>query len=559
MSYTRSTHRCALSCMAVLALLAGANRAQGADVYTAPNALAIPLLRIGTATYSNVLLTIGSIVSAPSGTSPHGNVDTYDPVSNQLTIPAVLVGATTYYNAVVSVSQLTSIGGVSGADTFDGAHLRIPYVVVGAASYYNVVLAVSIANVAAVHDGMPGTTWDQYDAATGKLTIPVVRVGSNSYTNAVLNVGPGAFVSAGFTESVLYSLGSMASGDGNGFTGSPLQASDGNFYALTGNGGAHARGAAIKITPDGHESVLYSFGANAVDGVQPTGSLIQARDGNFYGMTLHGGPNDVGTVFKITPAGVETVLHPFSRVGDGYSPLGSLLQASDGNFYGMTQYGGSGLNGGVVFKITPTGGESILYSFLSVANDGGSPQGSLIQAKDGNLYGMTYYGGTHGQGAVFRINLSGAETVLHSFGAISDGSRPYGDLIQASDGNFYGMTYGGGANGYGTVFKMMPDGIETVIYSFYAFAGDSAFPSGSLIQASDGNFYGMTTYGGPNSHGTVFRMTPAGTETIVHLFGGGADGVAPFGSLIQARDANLYGLTFQGGVNTEGALIKITW
>ena len=236
-----------------------------------------------------------------------------------------------------------------------------------------------------------------------------------------------------------------------------LQASDGNFYGTTyfGGGGSNlGSGTVFKVTPQGKETVLYRFtGGN--DGENPQAQLIQASDGNLYGTTYQGGNNGVGTVFKVTLQGQETVLHRFTGITDGAYPNG-LIQAKDGNFYGTTINGGA-TNKGTVFKVTPQGQETVLYKFAGV-NDGEYPFAGLLQASDGNFYGTTQWGGsaTNGSGTIFRITPQGVETVLYSFTDASIGANPEAGLIQASDGNFYGTTSGGGATNNGSVFKITP-------------------------------------------------------------------------------------------------------
>ena len=572
-----STRRYARSIMAVLALLAGAFQAHGTDTYdTASHQLQIPSLWIGGGTYSNVVLTIGSVVTPPSGTSWDGTLDTYDPANNQLTVPAVQVGSTTYDNAVATVAHLTSIGSVSGADMFDGTYLHIPFVQVGPKIYDNVVLAVSLGNVAKVNGGMPSISLDQFSAANGQLLIPAVQANGQIYTNVILNVVLGDVVSVGNVESVgvtvLFSFG--AAGDGTSSTGSLIQASDGNFYAMNPTGGANGVGTVFKITPAGTASVLHSFSLSDGGGYFPGGgSLIQASDGNLYGTTVYGGASDNGAVIKITLAGAVSVLYSFGSVaGDGLNPRGSLIQASDGNFYGMTNDGGANtcrnhdligsVGCGTVIKITLAGTESVLHSFGS-AGDGFFPGGSLIQASDGNFYGITPWGGANGVGTVFNITSAGTESVLHSFSLNSnDGGHPYDNLIQASDGNLYGAG-SGGAFGAGAVMKFTLTGTESVFYSFsgggngLVGSSDGGSPGG-LLQASDGNFYGMTSVGGAINAGTVFKITPAGTESVLHSFGSFAgDGRSPGGNLIQASDGNLYGVTDQGGAYNLGTVIQI--
>ena len=183
----------------------------------------------------------------------------------------------------------------------------------------------------------------------------------------------------------LYSFGSQA-GDGSGPTAGLIKGSDGNFYGVTTGGGSHSQGTVFKMTPSGAETVLYSFGTNLNDGGAPLAALLQASDGNFYGTTSSGGAFELGTVFKITPAGALTTLWAFGSGGDGADPQGALIQGGEGNLYGTTFTGGSE-NEGVVFQITPTGIETVLYSFGTNAGESGYPESGLTLGNDGNFYG----------------------------------------------------------------------------------------------------------------------------------------------------------------------------
>jgi uncharacterized repeat protein (TIGR03803 family) len=254
-----------------------------------------------------------------------------------------------------------------------------------------------------------------------------------------------------------------------------IRGSDGIFYGTTVAGGTYNRGTVFKITAAGTESVLYSFSGHggqsgSMDGASPQASLIQGSDGSFYGTTSLGGDYDQGTVFRITAAGVEKVLHSFSGNGgfagstDGAVPAAALIQASDGNFYG-TASGGTYMEG-TVFKVTAAGAESVLYSFtgggaVSGSTDGAGPSGALVQGSDGKLYGTTSAGGASGAGTAFKITADGVETVVHQFngsgltGVNTDGKNPESGLILGSDGNFYGTTMSGGANNKGGVFKLV--------------------------------------------------------------------------------------------------------
>ena len=259
----------------------------------------------------------------------------------------------------------------------------------------------------------------------------------------------------------------------------------------------------------------------------PISPVIQGTDGNFYGVTPFGGTNDDSTVFTITPSGTLTTLHNFDGA-DGRVAVGGLVQGTDGLFYGTTAHGGA--NGdGTVFTITPSGTLTTLHNFDNT--DGYEPfYGGLVQASDGNFYGTTTQGGAYsspycsGCGTVFRITPSGTLTTLYSFCSqpnCVDGAFPQAGLVQGSDGNFYGTTFGGGANGNcaggcGTVFKITPIGALTTLYSFCSQpnCADGDEPLTTLVQGTDGNFYGETQLGGaycpPNGCGTVFKITSSG-------------------------------------------------
>ncbi len=546
-----------------LCFLSGAMQAFGMDSYDASTRqLTIPSLQIGDSTYSTVVVSIGRIVSGPAGATPNGSEDRYDPGTNQLSVQSVSVGSGTYYNVVVTVAGLVSIGGVVGADIFNGTELTVAQVQAGGTVFGNVTLTEAAGNIVGVAGGMPTAVPDTYSPVTNQLSVPAVQAGNRVYTNVVVTAGElrgiGG-VSFRNQESILHDFAFIPV-DGLSPLGGAIQAGDGNFYATTQSGGAHNLGAVIKVTAAGAETVFYSFGGGTADGAVPTGRLVQGGDGNFYGTTSSGGAHGSGTFFRITPAGVETMLYSFAGgVTDGAAPSGNLIQGSDANFYGTTAYGGAN-SAGTVFRITPAGSEAVRYSFAGGTTDGATPNAGLVQDDDANLYGTTYFGGTAGNGTVFKLTPGGTESVLYSFGSVTaDGASPSGGLFRDSGGNFYGATALGGASGAGTIFRIAAVGTETVLYSFGNVANDGTSPQGALTLGNDGGFYGTTNQGGSNGDGTVFRITSAGVETVLYSFGSGpADGLAPTGGLIQGSNGNFYGTTPAGGSNNVGTLFEIT-
>jgi uncharacterized repeat protein (TIGR03803 family) len=277
---------------------------------------------------------------------------------------------------------------------------------------------------------------------------------------------------------------------------------DGNFYGTTAYGGANDDGTVFKITSGGTLTTLHTF--DSTDGAYPYTALVQATNGNFYGTTSYGGANAHGTVFEITSGGTLTTLHSFDFT-DGAYPEAALVQATNGNFYGTTFEGGA-IGDGTVFSITSGGTLTTLHSFDGA--DGYLPLGALVQATNGNLYGTTLEGGANGYGTVFEITSGGTLTTLHSFDS-TDGALPEAGLVQATNGIFYGTTLWGGASdvcavGCGTVFSITSGGTLTTLHSFDSTDGDD--PYGGLVQATNGTFYGTTYSGGASNDGTIFSL-----------------------------------------------------
>jgi uncharacterized repeat protein (TIGR03803 family) len=364
----------------------------------------------------------------------------------------------------------------------------------------------------------------------------------------------------------LTTLASFGGRDGGAPDAVLVQATNGQFYGATFNN------TIFTITPTGTLTLLFTF--DGTDGDFPDAGLVQAANGYLYGTTYTGGANNdcqiggCGTIFKITPRGTLTTVYNFcSQNGctDGANPTAGLIQANNGDLYGTTQGDGANGTGGTVFKITPGGTLTTLYSFCALpypCADGANPSG-LVQAIDGNFYGTTGNGGANNAGTIFKITPGGTLTTLYSFCAQSgcpDGENPQAALIQANNGNFYGTTGNGGTNGsYGTVFEITPSGALTTIYSFCAQSGctDGTDPLAALVQGTDGRLYGTTAKGGANGDGTVFKITPSGALTTLHSFGG-ADGFDPMAGLMQATNGEFYGTTADGGANGFGTVFSLS-
>jgi uncharacterized repeat protein (TIGR03803 family) len=383
--------------------------------------------------------------------------------------------------------------------------------------------------------------------------------------------------------SLLHSFSGMNGADGSAPFDGLIVDSSGNFYGTTFNGGTFGFGTVYELPAEGGEKVLYNFtGGN--DGANPAGSLILDGAGNLYGTTTSGGPNSCyfnigcGVVFRLSPQGTETILYTFTGQGDGGVPLAGLIRDARGNLYGTASQGGQvetlcGVGCGVVFKLNPAGQETVLHTFTGPP-DGANPLAPLVQDSAGNLYGTTELGGAgcyghisvYGCGTVFKLDRQGHETILYSFTQAADGGSPQAGLVLDPGGNLYGTTTNGGDNlfcklgngfGCGVVFKVDPLGNETVLYAFPSGAA-GAVPFASLVRDAKGNLYGTTAVGGSfsgiyaNGCGVVFKLTPSGYETVLHSFQL-TDGCGPLGNLL-ADKGYLYGTASGGGVDGASSL-----
>ncbi len=327
-------------------------------------------------------------------------------------------------------------------------------------------------------------------------------------------------------------------------SGLTLDAS-GNLYGTTYDGGGHANaGAVYKLGPAGHETVLYTFRGGSTDGANPGHNVVLDPAGNLYGVTCHGGVANQGVVYKLTPSGAESILHSFTGGADGGFPTGLALDSA-GNLYGTTAFGGvgslTGLQEGVVFKLDATGNFSVLYSFTGLS-DGGVPEGGVIRDAAGNLYGTANSGGL-GAGVVFKVDTSNTYSVLHAFLASTDGAYPWAGVTLDGSGNLYGTCETYGPRGGGTVFKLDATGRFSVLYGFVQ--GLSG-PMAGVVRDGAGNFYGTLPSsncpGGPSgSCGEVYRIDASGTEAVLYAFTGGTDGADPETPVTLDGAGHLYG------------------
>src|SRR5436190_1814412 len=371
-----------------------------------------------------------------------------------------------------------------------------------------------------------------------------LRIGTALVLGTLVLAVAGAVVPAqAQTYTVLYDApGTPGIGNPNGRA--TAQGRDGNLYTTSETGGTNpggAYGTLFSVTPSGTVTLVASPGYFVLSGV------TLGTDGNFYGTNLNGGPSFYGQVYKVTPAGVETVLYNFTGAGDGLYPSSAApIEGTDGKFYGTTS-GSSGQQGlSTAYSITSSGVFTTLHTFT--AAEGQYVYAGLVQGTDGNFYGVACAGGANSWGTIFKMTKAGAVTVLHNF-TEGDGYEPGYPLIQASDGNFYGATFQSGF--YGCIFKITPTGTYTVLHSFATTTLEGSAPSSSLVQATDGKLYGVC-YTGGTGVGTIYSITTTGTFSVLHTFDGNnqALGWYPESPLRQNTNGTLYGETVQGGTST---------
>jgi uncharacterized repeat protein (TIGR03803 family) len=350
------------------------------------------------------------------------------------------------------------------------------------------------------------------------------------------------------------------------FFGNMAQARNGNYYGSTRVGGKNGFGAIFELTSAGKLNTIsvYSFCslAGCADGFNPWMAPILASDGNLYGTTVNGGSsNDSGTIYKLTVGGKLTTLYSFCSTvpcSDGYGPVG-LVQASNGNFYGVAMGGGT-YSLGTLFELTSTGQFRVMHTFCNQpgCTTGSMPIASPMQAANGNLYGTTTEGGFHGGGVVYEMTPGGSYKALYNFCSqanCADGAYPQASLVQDAAGNFYGTTLNGGAFGFGTVFEITPSNHFIVLHSFDGIDGQT--PQSVPTLANDGNLYGTTTNG--DTDGNIYQIAPDGTYTSYHPFC--IDSTCGYDAgygLLQGTDGVFYGATADGGTHGDGIVYSFS-
>lgn len=346
-----------------------------------------------------------------------------------------------------------------------------------------------------------------------------------------------------------------------------LLATDGNIYfaAFAGGDGAGAIG---RLTPADELTTLYALADDGSEGVNLIGSLIQASDGHLYGTAYLGGEEGGGTLFRVTLAGVFTVLHNFGGGSpNAIFPYTGVAEGPDGLLYGTTLNGGVD-NKGTIYRIAKDGtGYTVIHEFAGT--DGENPEGQLVVGDDDWLYGTTMMGGDQNRGTVYRISIGGQHERLHSFprlGAFndqglatnSDGANPRAGLyLSTLDGNFYGTTYQGGEFGYGSVFRITPAGGFSIVHSFGGPSFGGGSPLSRVTQDAAGNFYGTTEKGGYVNRGSAWRLSAGGSFELLHGFiGTPTDGYSPNAGLL-AANGTIYGVSYLDNLSSAGSIYRL--
>ena len=508
-------------------------------------------------THAAIAYTVdGSLPTASGGSITHGTLYT----------GSLTINATTTLKAICFLVGYAPSAVTSGTYSIVPASASVPVFSPASGSYasaQNVTItsATSGASIIYTTDGSTptethGTAYLGPIAVSNPTIIRAVAYVSETFGDSAVASGQYTIGNSfAATVKVLYNF-TRADVGGMNPQATLTQLADGSFYGTASLGGSANYGTVFQLTPSGAFTPLATFvGSN---GANPSTDLVQGADGSFYGTTAGGGPSNAGTVFKITSSGTISTLYAFSNV-DGLNPTQHLTIGDDGNFYGTTTYGGpsngSTLGAGTIFKLNPDGGLTTPVYFNG--SNGDLPEAGMVLGTDGNFYGTTGSSASN-DGTIFKMSPSGVLTTLFRFSSTgaqsAAGTNPQASLVQGSDGNFYGTTYMGGVGGKGTVFRITPDGLLTTLVSFDGTNG--LYPLAGLIVGANGNLYGTTSGGYDGDKGTIFEMTLSGAFKTLITFNG-ANGANPWGGVIQGRDGSFYGTTQNGGIYNDGAIYQL--
>jgi uncharacterized repeat protein (TIGR03803 family) len=348
--------------------------------------------------------------------------------------------------------------------------------------------------------------------------------------------------------------------DGDYPQSSLFQASDGKLYGMTSSCCTFdAFSVFFRFDPATLQyEKLYNFN-DGIHGTTPNGSLIQAKDGKIYGLTSKGGTHNSGVIFELDPATKELKVRYNFDGASGNGPEATLMEAKDGKLYGMTATGGD-KDYGVIFQFDPATSAYVKKFDFDGMVDGGNPQGNLIQAKNGKLYGLTSMGGKEDFGVLFEYDLATSTyTRKLDFDGTTTGGTPNGSLLEATDGYLYGYTSGGGANNFGVLFQYDPASSQYKVKFNFDDTNNGSAPQSALIQGKDGKLYGTTEYGGASGDGIMFQYDLS-TSTFTKKFdfddSGKSTGKYCIGAMVQATDGMLYGMGYNGGMDNSGVVYK---
>lgn len=497
-------------------------------------------------------------------------------ISGSTTRVLVVSNATPSDSAIYSVTVSNALGSVTSDGAFLGVILSPPRLATPVANQIATVGGSAIFHAAAVGNLPLFYQWQSNHinlvdgpnvsgATTSVLTLSGLTQQSDATISVIVSNTAGTtkgdaslqVFPASLSGTLVSSLYWFGGGDDGGTPNGLVLSTNGLLYGTTQSGGAHNAGTIFSLTTNGIFQTLVSF--DTTNGSSPQSSLTQGIDGNLYGTTENGGTNSAGTLFMLTTNGALMTLFNFGG-SNGINPYTALVQANDGSFYGSAQ-NASKPGDGLIFRWSLEGALEVVYSF-SGGQDGNEPIGALTSGPDGNLYGMTTAGAADGYGGIFRMTLAGALTNLYSFTGGTNGYNPYGALALGTDGSFYGVTRRNTIQNIqfdGTIFKFSPEAGLTTLYTLNPlYHSDGEYPFAGLIQGADGNFYGTTLYSDSTENGTVFGVSTSGDYVTLTKLNGSDDGTQPKAALVQDAQGNLYGTTTAGGPYGKGSIFRIS-